>query len=190
MTCSATAPSAASVGATRPGASSAGSRLPWRRSKRRCTVSRSPPRAGRPPPRHPPQLRQRSGRLGQARPRQEADYPGAGRRGVARYQGARRGAGGRRGGSKGRPPAGERRRAGGCGGGEAARVSERRAEGREVDVAGAKVRIPWVRDGKLDVWMAGYGPKALNLVGRKADGFILQLAAPVLLAGAMQHVPD
>jgi probable F420-dependent oxidoreductase len=64
------------------------------------------------------------------------------------------------------------------------------AEGREIDVAGVKVRIPWVRDGKLDVWMAGYGPKALNLVGRKADGFILQLADPVLLEWTMKHVHD
>ena len=36
-------------------------------------------------------------------------------------------------------------------------------------------------DGKLDVWMAGDGPKALALAGRKADGFILQLADPVIL---------
>ncbi len=64
------------------------------------------------------------------------------------------------------------------------------AEGREIDLAGVKVRIPWVRDGKLDVWMAGYGPKALNLVGRKADGFILQLADPVLLEWTMKHVHD
>ena len=64
------------------------------------------------------------------------------------------------------------------------------AEGREIDTADAKVRIPWVREGKLDVWMAGYGPKALNLVGRKADGFILQLADPVLLEWTMQHVHD
>ena len=64
------------------------------------------------------------------------------------------------------------------------------AEGREIDVAGAGVRIPWIRDGKLDVWMAGYGPRALNLVGRKADGFILQLADPVLLEWTMKHVYD
>jgi probable F420-dependent oxidoreductase len=64
------------------------------------------------------------------------------------------------------------------------------AEGREIDAAGVKLRIPWVRDGKLDVWMAGYGPKALSLVGRKADGFILQLADPVLLEWTMKHVHD
>ncbi len=64
------------------------------------------------------------------------------------------------------------------------------AEGREIEVAGAKVRIPWVKDGKLDVWMAGYGPKALALTGRKADGFILQLADPVILEWTMRHVHD
>ena len=64
------------------------------------------------------------------------------------------------------------------------------AEGREIDVGGSKVRIPWVRDGKLDVWMAGYGPKALALIGRKADGFILQLADPVILEWTMRHVHD
>src|SRR5918998_6619881 len=47
------------------------------------------------------------------------------------------------------------------------------AEGRAITTPKGEVRIPWVRDGKLDVWMAGYGPKALTLVGRKADGFIL-----------------
>ena len=45
-----------------------------------------------------------------------------------------------------------------------------------------------MRDGKLDVWMAGYGPKALALVGRKADGFILQLADPVILRWTVEHV--
>ncbi|MGP3951785.1 TIGR03842 family LLM class F420-dependent oxidoreductase [Streptomyces sp. 7N604] len=50
------------------------------------------------------------------------------------------------------------------------------AEGREARVDGESIRIPWVKDGKLPVWMAAYGPKALALAGQKADGFILQLA--------------
>ncbi|MFC8722236.1 TIGR03842 family LLM class F420-dependent oxidoreductase [Kitasatospora sp. NPDC057198] len=54
------------------------------------------------------------------------------------------------------------------------------AEGREAEVDGNPVRIPWIRDGRLPVWMAAYGPKALALAGRKADGFILQLADPYL----------
>jgi probable F420-dependent oxidoreductase len=52
------------------------------------------------------------------------------------------------------------------------------AEGRAVDYDGTAVRIPWVRDGKLEIWMAGYGPKALKLCGEEADGFILQCADP------------
>jgi probable F420-dependent oxidoreductase len=74
---------------------------------------------------------------------------------------------------------------------EAMHVIKELAEGREIEGAsGNKVSIPWVRDGELDVWMAGYGPKALNLIGRKADGFILQLADPVILEWTMQHVHD
>ena len=52
------------------------------------------------------------------------------------------------------------------------------AEGREADYDGTAVRIPWVRDGRLEVWMAGYGPKALKMCGEEADGFILQCADP------------
>ena len=73
---------------------------------------------------------------------------------------------------------------------EAMYIIKELAEGREVDYGGTKVQIPWVRDGKLDVWMAGYGPKALNTIGRKADGFILQLADPVILEWTMGHVHD
>lgn len=73
---------------------------------------------------------------------------------------------------------------------EAMHVIKELAEGREADYSGVKVHIPWVTDGKLDVWMAGYGPKALGLIGRKADGFILQLADPVILEWTMKHVHD
>lgn len=63
------------------------------------------------------------------------------------------------------------------------------AEGREAVVDGTALRLPWVRDGRLPVWMAAYGPRALALAGRKADGFILQLADPDLtawMAGAVR----
>jgi len=73
---------------------------------------------------------------------------------------------------------------------EAMHVIKELAEGREVDYSGVKVSIPWVGEGKLDVWMAGYGPRALSLIGRKADGFILQLADPVILEWTMKHVHD
>src|SRR5580692_4700453 len=52
------------------------------------------------------------------------------------------------------------------------------AEGREVIHHGQPLRMPWVRDGRLEIWMAAYGPKALRLVGEQADGFILQTADP------------
>ncbi len=61
---------------------------------------------------------------------------------------------------------------------EAMQVIKGLAEGREVMLHGAPLRIPWVRDGKLEIWMAAYGPKALTLVGQQADGFILQTADP------------
>jgi dihydropyrimidinase len=63
------------------------------------------------------------------------------------------------------------------------------ASGRPVDVEGTEVRIPWVRAGSsLPVWVAGYGPKALELTGRCADGFILQLADPYLVEWTVKSV--
>ncbi|GAA2819585.1 TIGR03842 family LLM class F420-dependent oxidoreductase [Kitasatospora sp. CM 4170] len=55
------------------------------------------------------------------------------------------------------------------------------AEGRTVEVDGTEMHLPWVGEGRrLPVWMGAYGPKALALTGRQADGFILQLADPYL----------
>jgi probable F420-dependent oxidoreductase len=62
------------------------------------------------------------------------------------------------------------------------------AEGREAVVDGSRMRIPWIKDGRLPVWMAAYGPKALALAGRKADGFILQLADPAIVEWTVGRV--
>jgi probable F420-dependent oxidoreductase len=62
------------------------------------------------------------------------------------------------------------------------------AEGREVEHHGTAVKIPWVRDGRLEVWMAAYGPKALQLVGEQADGFILQTADPAIARWTIEAV--
>jgi probable F420-dependent oxidoreductase len=59
-------------------------------------------------------------------------------------------------------------------------------EGREATVNDRKVKIPWIEDGQLDVWMAAYGPKALALAGSKADGLILQLADPFIVKWAIE----
>jgi len=63
------------------------------------------------------------------------------------------------------------------------------AEGRPVDVEGTSLQIPWVPAGaSLPIWGAGYGPKALELIGRCADGFILQLADPYLVEWTVKSV--
>ena len=62
------------------------------------------------------------------------------------------------------------------------------AEGREVSHHGTPVRIPWVRDGRLEIWMAAYGPRALRLVGEHADGFILQTADPAITRWTIESV--
>jgi probable F420-dependent oxidoreductase len=72
----------------------------------------------------------------------------------------------------GRPPATLARLA------EAMHAIKNLAEGREVELNGQLISIPWVRDGRLEIWMAGYGPRALKLAGEQADGFILQTADP------------
>jgi len=64
------------------------------------------------------------------------------------------------------------------------------AEGRPADLHGTVVQIPWVRDGKLEIWMAAYGPKALRLVGEQADGFILQTADPDIAKWTIGAVRD
>ncbi|MER5731324.1 TIGR03842 family LLM class F420-dependent oxidoreductase [Streptomyces sp. NPDC002138] len=74
--------------------------------------------------------------------------------------------------------------------GEAMDVIRDLAEGREAVVDGNPIRIPWIKDGKLPVWMAAYGPKALALAGQKADGFILQLADPFLTEWMIKSVRD
>ena len=64
------------------------------------------------------------------------------------------------------------------------------ANGRAIQTPKGEVSIPWVRDGRLAVWMAAYGPKALALCGRKADGFILQLADPTITRWTIARVRE
>ena len=47
---------------------------------------------------------------------------------------------------------------------------------RAVDFHGSTLRFPWSKGSSLEVWVAAYGPKALQLAGEVGDGFILQLA--------------
>jgi len=54
-------------------------------------------------------------------------------------------------------------------------------EGRAVTFEGTELVLPWTGNWKLPVWVAGYGPMALAMTGRIADGLILQLADPDLI---------
>jgi probable F420-dependent oxidoreductase len=49
-------------------------------------------------------------------------------------------------------------------------------QGETVDQDGTDLHFNWTRGDRLPVWIAGYGPKALELTARIADGVILQLA--------------
>ena len=53
--------------------------------------------------------------------------------------------------------------------------------GGEIDYDGKPAKLPWATGGVPRVWIAGYGPKALALAGRIADGVILQFADPDLV---------
>ena len=61
---------------------------------------------------------------------------------------------------------------------EAVGVIRDLANGRETDYHGSRLRFPWGAKSSLEVWVAAYGPKALQLAGEVGDGFILQLADP------------
>jgi probable F420-dependent oxidoreductase len=64
------------------------------------------------------------------------------------------------------------------------------ANGRPADYQGGTVRFPWAHASRLPIWVAGYGPKALQLVGEVGDGFILQLADPDITAWTIKTVRD
>lgn len=63
-------------------------------------------------------------------------------------------------------------------------------EGRAVQYEGTELRLPWTGTWKLPVWVAGYGPMALAMTGRVADGVILQLADPDLVRWFVGQIRD
>jgi probable F420-dependent oxidoreductase len=72
---------------------------------------------------------------------------------------------------------------------EAMHVIKGLVAGDEVDYRGTALRIPWITEGwDLPMWVAGYGPKALTLIGEEADGFVLQLADPYLVHWTISFV--
>jgi probable F420-dependent oxidoreductase len=60
--------------------------------------------------------------------------------------------------------------------------------GKEIDYEGSPAKFTWADGGVPPVWVAGYGPKVLDLAGRVADGVILQFADPDLIAWCVGFV--
>lgn len=61
--------------------------------------------------------------------------------------------------------------------------------GDEIELNDKTLSIPWIEEGyDLPMWGAGYGPKALTLIGQKCQGFILQLADPYLVEWTTKFV--
>ena len=59
--------------------------------------------------------------------------------------------------------------------------------GRKVQWNEKELELSWVRDELPDIemWIAGYGPKALAVAGRVGDGVIIQLADPQIIQWIM-----
>jgi probable F420-dependent oxidoreductase len=59
--------------------------------------------------------------------------------------------------------------------------------GRPVEWNDKDLELKWVRSDlpEIPIWIAGYGPKALAVAGRVADGVIIQLADPVIIQWIM-----
>ena len=59
--------------------------------------------------------------------------------------------------------------------------------GREVEWNEKPLKLAWVRPElpEIQMWVAGYGPKALAVAGRVGDGVIIQLADPVIIKWIM-----
>ena len=63
-------------------------------------------------------------------------------------------------------------------------------QGETVDQDGTDLHFTWTRSERLPVWVAGYGPKALELTARIADGLILQLGDPDLIRWFVSQLRD
>ncbi len=60
--------------------------------------------------------------------------------------------------------------------------------GKEITYEGHPIQMAWADGGIPPIWVAGYGPKALNCAGRIGDGVILQFADPHLIKWCLGFV--
>jgi probable F420-dependent oxidoreductase len=69
---------------------------------------------------------------------------------------------------------------------EACRMIKALMNGEKVDWNGKELELTWaLEDPAIPMYIAGYGPKALAVAGRIADGVIIQLADPVIIEWIM-----
>jgi probable F420-dependent oxidoreductase len=71
---------------------------------------------------------------------------------------------------------------------QAVHVIRALVEGRSVEFEGTMLQLPWAGSHRLPVWIAGYGPVALKLTGRIADGSMLQIGDPDLIRWFVSQV--
>jgi probable F420-dependent oxidoreductase len=71
---------------------------------------------------------------------------------------------------------------------QAVHVIRALVEGRPIEYEGTLLELPWTPGGRLPVWIAGYGPVALKLTGRVADGAMLQIGDPDLVRWFVSQV--
>ena len=69
---------------------------------------------------------------------------------------------------------------------EAVRMIRSLCRGDKVDYQGTTVHFPWLTH-TVPVWVAGYGPRVMELAGAESDGLILQLASPSVVEWSVGH---
>jgi len=72
---------------------------------------------------------------------------------------------------------------------EAVQIIKGLASGQPTNYDGEQIQMAWA-SGDLPVWIAAYGPKALDVAGRIADGVILQIGDPHLIKWCMGFVHE
>jgi probable F420-dependent oxidoreductase len=70
---------------------------------------------------------------------------------------------------------------------EAINIIRTLGSGGTIEINGVEVKIPWA-SGTVPIYVAGYGPKALQLAGRVGDGVIFQIADPYVIEWGMRWV--
>ena len=71
---------------------------------------------------------------------------------------------------------------------QAVHVIRALVERRPIEFEGTMLELPWSPGHRLPVWIAGYGPVALKLTGRIADGAMLQIGDPDLIRWFVSQV--